>query len=113
MPGSIDDAHRTNRAGNVLNGWDGTVAVMFDDEDDDYEFPPTQYLMLETLAARWRLGEVFWTFPKRMRPIAQRLEALELVTINGGNVPYTIRVALTDLGRRVVLSDTYDVPATD
>ena len=33
-------------------------------EDTD-SLPPTQYLVLDVLAARYRLGENAWTFPAR------------------------------------------------
>ena len=37
------------------------------DVDTD-SLPPTQYLVLEVLAARARLGEACWTFPSRLKP---------------------------------------------
>lgn len=35
--------------------------------------PPTQYLTMEVLAARWRLGEKIWTFPGHCRPALRSL----------------------------------------
>lgn len=35
--------------------------------------PAAEYLVMETLAARHRLGEHFWTFPTRLRRVLKSL----------------------------------------
>lgn len=64
------------------------------------EITPTQWLMMEVLAARLRLGENHWTFPNKLKRTAKALEGLGLVTWKGGIVQGTIMVSVTDLGRR-------------
>lgn len=63
------------------------------------KLPPTQYLILEVLAARHRTGEPFWTFPN-----------LGLITTMSSPAPRTYRAKLTDQGIATALSATYDVP---
>lgn len=75
------------------------------------ELPPTQYLMMEVLAARYRLGENYWTFPSSHRRIADELESKGLVYQKSGRVERTILVWLTDAGKAGVLSPNYQVPA--
>lgn len=72
--------------------------------------PPTQYLMLETLAARLRTGEPFWTFPDRLKPTAVKLEALGLVWTRSGPTENAFQVWPTDTGRAAILPDTYTPP---
>ena len=66
--------------------------------------------MLEVLAARHRLGETHWTFPRSQSRIAEALAAKGLVNWQGGVVSGTIRVTLTDAGKAACLSDTYVSP---
>ena len=70
--------------------------------------PPTQYLILEVLAARTRLGEHFWTFPTTLRPHVRRLCAAGLV--NWEDRGEDLRVSLTDDGRSVALFGDYELP---
>lgn len=72
--------------------------------------PPTQYLLLEVLAARHRLGEKVWTLPSRTRGTASRLEVTGLVATKDGPVEHTYLAWLTDRGREAVLSDSYVAP---
>ena len=74
--------------------------------------PPTQYLVMETLAARHRLGEQFWTFPHRIASAAiQALEGAGLVWSRAAPTPGAVQVSLTDAGRAAVLHDSYQPPA--
>jgi hypothetical protein len=43
------------------------VAAVSDASVNVDNLPASQYLVLEVLAARYRLGEPFWTFPSRFR----------------------------------------------
>ncbi len=70
--------------------------------------PPTQYLILEVLAARHRSGEGHWTFPARLTPAARRLEAADLVRLR--STPEGFEASLTAAGRAAVLSDMYTSP---
>lgn len=72
--------------------------------------PPTQCLVMEVLAARWRTGERMWTFPTAVKPAIRRLENLGLVGWQAGSAYRTVHVWLTDAGRAAVLSDTYEPP---
>ena len=72
--------------------------------------PPTQYLVMEVLAARTRLGETIWPFPDRLRPALTALADAGLLSRLDGNVPHTCRAYLTDAGRRAALSDIYRPP---
>lgn len=73
--------------------------------------PPTQYLVMEVLAARYRLGETCWTFPTRLNATIMALGEAGLVWDVGGNVPQTTRVMLTDAGKRAALLANYEPPA--
>lgn len=72
--------------------------------------PPTQYLVLEVLAARHRLGEQLWTFPASVAPAIRALEQHGLVTLMNGIAPASIRALLTDEGRKHVLLPGYVPP---
>lgn len=72
--------------------------------------PPTQYLMMEVCAARHRLGEPYWTFPRSMTNIARSLQIRRLVRYDAGVMQDTIRVWITTAGVRMFLSDAYAPP---
>ena len=79
-------------------------------EVDADRLPPTQYLMLEVLAARYRLGEHWWTFPDRLKPAARALEQAGLVDIWSGQVENTFRAVFTEAGRAAAVADCYVPP---
>jgi hypothetical protein len=72
--------------------------------------PPTQYLILEVLAARYRLGEQHWTFPDRLAPAGRALEDAGLIWTRSGPVPHYFEARFTDAGRAAALSDEYTPP---
>ncbi len=72
--------------------------------------PPVSYLILDVLAARYRLGEQLWTFPSRLRPHLQRLSSQGLVGCKHGVAERSMQAWLTPLGREAVLSPTYRPP---
>lgn len=43
------------------------------------DLPPTQYLVMEVLAARHRTGEPYWTFPSSLRQTLDALVRADLV----------------------------------
>lgn len=64
------------------------------------EVTPTEELIMEVLAARFRLGEKFWTFgnhPTSVRA-ARRLEERGFVYHMSGQVERTFRLGLTEQG---------------
>lgn len=71
---------------------------------------PIQELMLEVLAARYRLGEERWTFNRRFFAAANALGTMRLVEWKHGIVEKTILVWLTPAGKKLMLSDTYVPP---
>lgn len=73
---------------------------MNNDIVEQTKLPPSQYLMLETLAARYRLGEMFWTFPSNQSDIARGLEIKNLVQWKHGVAEHTIHVWLTEAGKK-------------
>lgn len=78
---------------------------------DSDSLPPTQYLILEVLAARYRTGESYWTFPDRLAPAARKLEEVGLVWLRSGPVPNCFEARLTDDGKTACLSGEYVAPA--
>jgi hypothetical protein len=80
-----------------------------DDIDTD-RLPAAQYLILETLAARHRLGEQWWTFPTRLRRQLRGLEELGWVSLMSSQSPGTVRARLTDDGLRSALGPNFVSP---
>ena len=73
---------------------------------------PTEYLILELLAARHRLGEEFWTFPAwgTFRKALRSLERQRLVGWKSGTAQNTFVARLTPFGRLAVLNPEYAPP---
>lgn len=61
---------------------------------------PTEWLAMEVLVARWRIGDESWSFPSSHRPIIARLEARGWVWSGSSPAPGTIRVFLAGPGLR-------------
>jgi hypothetical protein len=78
---------------------------------DTDDLPPTQYLILEVLAARWRTGAELWTFPNRLRWALLALADAGLIALLSGVEPRTVRARLTEAGRRAALDGTYEPPS--
>lgn len=78
---------------------------------DTDSLPAKQYLILEVLAARHRLGEPFWPLPDRL---LRHLDALADAGLIGHESDVTEghrRAWLTDKGWTAVMSGTYTAPA--
>lgn len=71
---------------------------------------PTEDLILEVLAARYRLGETIWTFDSRLTRQIDSLATKGLVSTMSGIVERTIRASLTDEGLREAVSPNYVPP---
>jgi hypothetical protein len=59
---------------------------------------PTEYLVLDVMVARWRLGDDSWTFPTRVGPALARLATRGYVNYKSGVVQNTLHVWFTDKG---------------
>jgi hypothetical protein len=77
---------------------------------DTDDLPPTQYLILEVLAARYRTGEPTWTFPSRLRHQMAVLASLGLIGWKSGVGPRTVLAWLTDAGRDAATHPGYTPP---
>lgn len=71
---------------------------------------PTQFLVMEVLAARYRTGEVLWTFPSSLKPTMEQLARLGLIGWKSGIEALTIRAWLTDQGRTHALKGDFSTP---
>lgn len=71
---------------------------------------PTQYLIMEVLAARARTGEQLWTFPSNLAAPLRSLEARGLVSVMHGIAPGSLRARLTEAGRNETLKGDYVTP---
>jgi hypothetical protein len=76
-------------------------------EYDSYSFTPTEELILETLAARYRLGELVWTFSSRHNAALDKLAAKKLIHWKHGVVDHSSLVFFTDTGKAVMLANRY------
>lgn len=74
------------------------------------ELPPTQYLIMEVLAARWRTGEPFWTFPSTLRHTLDALVRADLIDVLNSPAPGSLRARLTETGRKHSLKRDYVTP---
>lgn len=77
---------------------------------DTDTLPPTQFLVLEVLAARYRTGETYWTLPDRCAPAARALERAGLVWLRSAPVSGHFEARFTDAGRAAALLDGYVTP---
>lgn len=77
---------------------------------DPGDLPPTQYLVLEVLAARARTGEPAWTFPTSIRPALDELARRGLVGYKPSPAPDACLVWLTDHGALAAFDAGYTPP---
>ncbi len=84
-----------------------------DDRIDPANLTPTAELILDVLAARWRLGETSWRFPARLQADIRALEHLGAATGQAGKRDGTVTVSLTDAGRDHVINPQYRPPLAD
>ena len=77
------------------------------------DLPPTQYLVMEVLAARYRTGEQLWTFPSSLRQTIDALVRAGLVDALNSPAPGSLRARLTEAGRKHVLKPDYVPPVVD
>lgn len=80
------------------------------DPIDIDNLPPTQYLVMEVLAARARTGESLWTFPSNLAVPLRSLEQLGLVSVMHGVAPASLRARLTETGKSCVLKPDFVPP---
>lgn len=73
----------------------------------DPHLTPTEELVLDVLAARFRLGERLWTFNASARRAIVKLADKGLVNEMSGITENTVRASLTDAGRDLWLSTSH------
>ena len=74
------------------------------------DLPPTEYLILEVLAARVRLGERMWTFPAKVKPALDSLQARGLIWTRSAPTPKDYQAYLTDAGKLEAFGEDYSPP---
>lgn len=74
------------------------------------DLPPTQYLVMEVLAARARSGDDLWTFPSNLAVPLRALEDAALINVMHGVAPGSLRASLTEAGRHHCLKPDYVPP---
>jgi hypothetical protein len=77
------------------------------------DLSPTQYLVMEVLAARARCGEPLWTFPSVLRYQLDALLSAGLIDVLNSPAPGSLRAKLTDAGRKHVLKANYVPPIVE
>lgn len=74
------------------------------------DITPTEYLVMEVLAARHRIGEYHWTFPPFLLSALRKLEKRNLIGFQSGVIEKTFVAWMSDLGKRTWLSTSYSAP---
>jgi hypothetical protein len=77
---------------------------------DSHDLPPTQMLLLELLAARYRLGHDGWNIHTKAQKAVEQLEAKGLVTWKHWTIAGSMLVWLTEEGKKASMSDSYISP---
>jgi DNA-binding transcriptional regulator YiaG len=72
--------------------------------------PAAQYLLIDVLQARLRLGENVWTFPTKLKTTIKALEAKGLVSSKNGSVEKTLLVFPSPNLREALLLGNYSAP---
>lgn len=72
--------------------------------------PPTQYLILECLAARVRTGEHLWSFPDRVKPQLRELASAGLIGWQSSPAPGACHAWFTDTGRKLFVTEGFETP---
>ena len=85
---------------------------MSDDAQAEIALTPTQELIMEVLASRYREGDQLWTFSSRLRRQLEAVASHGLIDVMHGIVEKTVRASLTDEGKAAWLSDAYSKPTT-
>jgi len=74
------------------------------------DLTPTEWLVLEVLAARYRLGHSSWHFPNTLKSTLTRLEERNLITFKSATIEQYQHVWLTEDGRSEALWEGYTQP---
>lgn len=77
---------------------------------EELDLTPTEWLIMEVLAARWRLGEPRWPFPNRLKPTLRSLQTKGLISFKGHTIEKHQTAWLTTDGKRTSVSPTYILP---
>ena len=100
------------RDSNSLPDWQPDRNTLMEDDVDSDDLSPTEYLVMEVLAARFRLGERQWPFPNRVRPALRKLEAKGLIVFKDGVTEGVQSARLTLDGEHMFLDLGY-VPMSE
>lgn len=73
----------------------------------DYNFTPTEMLVLETLTARYRLGENVWTFTSKVNKTLGSLETKGVVNWKSAPVENHSLAWFTSEGKALMLRNSY------
>lgn len=76
-------------------------------EDD---LTPTEALVMEVLAARFRLGETSWPMPDRVKPALKGLAAKGLLSFQSDIMPRYQRATMTEEGKKIFMRPGYIPP---
>jgi hypothetical protein len=77
---------------------------------DDYNFTPTEELILEVLTARVRLGNNVWTMSNRNKQAFEKLVAKDLIEYKSASVEGHVLVWLTETGEKLLFKNKYNSP---
>lgn len=66
------------------------------------DLTPTEDLVLDTLTARWRLGEQLWTLDRAIKSRLKRLQSQGIIHVDSAPTYGHIRAGLTDHGLRTL-----------
>lgn len=77
---------------------------------DELNLTPTEDLVMEVLAARYRLGENIWTFDTRHARTLGKLADRGLVSTMHGIVEKTVRASITQKGIEAYIDEHYVSP---
>lgn len=85
-----------------------TITITKDEVD---RLPAAQYLLLETLIARYREGHLRWTFPRRFKPQLNALQKLGLISWQAASVYGFVNAWINDTAHDLLLEPGYKPPA--
>lgn len=77
---------------------------------DEYDFTPTQALILEVLTARYRLGNTSWSLESKVNKSLMGLQEKGFVDFKSASVENASLVWLTDAGVALMFSNKYRSP---
>lgn len=77
---------------------------------EERDLTPSEELVLEVLASRYRLGHNEWPFSSKHRKVLNSLQSKNYIYVESGKVQNTYDVSLTAKGKEATVSETYTPP---